>query len=90
VWVEEVTEEEPTVERLADLSKETREFLSELTKEDIATISAGLPIVRMIIGFGRVTKWLSITIVGIIFGFAMLSDSIIKILAWFKSPLPPH
>lgn len=73
-------------ERLADLPKETREFLSELTREDIDTISAGLPIIRMIIGFGKVTKWLAITAVGIAVGFVMLSESIIKIIAWFKQP----
>jgi len=77
-------ENDPPAERLADLSHETRELLSNLTKEDVATITAGLPIIRMIIGFGKVTKWLAITGFGVLVGFAMLSDSIGKILAYFK------
>lgn len=80
-----MSEDEPA-ERLSELPRETREFLSELTREDIATISAGLPIIRMIIGFGKVTKWIAITAVGILVGVVMLSDSITKILAWFKQP----
>lgn len=78
--------EEPTVERLADLPKETRELLASLTKEDVATISTGLPIIRMIISFGRVSKWLAVTALGILVGIAMLSDSVGKIIAWFKTP----
>lgn len=81
-----MTEDEQTVERLADLPHETREMLASLTKEDIATINAGLPIIRMIIGFGKVTKWLAITAFGILVGVAMLSDSISKIIDWFKHP----
>lgn len=81
-----MNEEEQPVERLADLPKETRELLASLTKEDVATITSGLPIIRMIIGFGKVTKWLAITAFGILVGVAMLSDSIGKIIAWFKTP----
>ncbi|MGY2995438.1 hypothetical protein [Mesorhizobium sp. URHB0026] len=81
-----MSEDLQPAERLADLPKETRDFLSELTREDIATISAGLPIIRMIIGFGKVTKWLAISLFGVLVGFVMLSDSISKILAWFKQP----
>jgi len=86
VRVETLMEDEQPPERLLDLPKETREFLSELTREDIATINTGLPIIRMIIGFGKVTKWLAITAFGILVGVAMLSDSIGKIIAWFKHP----
>lgn len=81
-----MNEDEQSVERLADLPKETREMLANLTKEDIATINAGLPIIRMIIGFGKVTKWLAITAFGVLVGVAMLSDSVSKIVGWFKSP----
>jgi hypothetical protein len=80
-----MTEDEPA-ERLSELPRETKIFLSELTREDIETISAGLPIIRMIIGFGRVTKYLAITAVGVAVGFVMLSESVGKIVAWFKQP----
>ncbi|RWN33416.1 hypothetical protein [Mesorhizobium sp.] len=71
-------------ERLAELPRETREFLSDLTREDIATISDGLPIIRMIIGFGKVAKWLAITSLGLMVGVVMLWESVAKILSWFK------
>ncbi|TIM14452.1 MAG: hypothetical protein E5Y67_12290 [Mesorhizobium sp.] len=76
-------EDEPA-ERLAELPRETREFLSELTREDIATISDGLPIIRMIIGFGKVAKWLAITSLGLMVGTVMLWESVAKIISWFK------
>lgn len=66
----------------------TRMFLSELSHEDIATIKNGLPIIRLIIGFGKVTKWLAITALGIIAGFVLLWESVLKIAGWFK--VPPH
>lgn len=71
-------------ERMAELPEETREFLSDLSKEDIATLKTGLPLVRMIVGFGLVAKWLAITSLGLIVGTAMLWESALKILAWFK------
>lgn len=71
-------------ERLAELPRETREFLSELTREDIATISDGLPIIRMIISFGKVAKWLAITSLGLMVGVVMLWESVGKIISWFK------
>lgn len=78
--------EEQPAERLSELPHATREFLSELTREDIETIVDGLPIIRMIISFGKVTKWIAITSVGIAVGFVMLSESVGKIIAWFKQP----
>jgi hypothetical protein len=81
-----VNEKEQSVERLLDLPKETRELLASLTKEDVATITTGLPIIRMIISFGKVTKWLAITAFGVLVGVAMLSDSVSKIIDWFKHP----
>ncbi|NGN40172.1 hypothetical protein G6N74_03770 [Mesorhizobium sp. CGMCC 1.15528] len=53
---------------MVELPTKTREFLSELSPDDIATIKTGLPIIRMIVGFGKVTKWLAITTIGIAVG----------------------
>ena len=50
------------------------------------TIKSGLPIIRAIIGFGKVTKWLAIAALGILGGIVMLGESIMKILAWLKPP----
>lgn len=75
-------------ERMVELPSKTREFLSDLSPEDIATIKSGLPIIRMIVGFGKVTKWLAITSLGMMVGVVMLWESMLKILAWFKPPPP--
>jgi hypothetical protein len=80
-----MTEHNPP-EHLADLQPETREFLSGLSKEDIATLKTGLPIIRLIIGFGIASKWLAITVVGILVGTVMLGDAIAKIFGWMRGP----
>jgi len=77
-----MTEEPHTPSCLAELPEETRDFLSKLTRDDIDTISAGLPIIRAIVGFGKVTKWLAITSLGLLVGVVMLWESVQKILGW--------
>jgi hypothetical protein len=75
---------EKPAERMAELSEETRTFLSDLSQEDIATLKTGLPIIRSIMTWGKVSKWLIVTLLGLYFGVVMLGESIIKVLAWFK------
>lgn len=72
--------------RFDDLPSDTKDFLTGLSKEDVKSIKAGLPIIKAIIGFGKVTKWLAIVALGILGGIVMLGESIMKILAWFKPP----
>lgn len=72
------------------MSDETRDFLGDLTREDIATIKAGLPIIKAILGFGRVTKWIAITSVGLLAGVVLLGESVMKIVSWFWPPPPIH
>jgi hypothetical protein len=69
---------------MAELSEETREFLKDLSREDIATLKTGLPLIRMIVSFGKVTKWLAITTLGLVVGFVLLWESLVKIVAWFR------
>ena len=49
-----------------ELPPETVRFLAELSREDIATLKTGLPLIRMVVSFGKVTKWLTITLGGLI------------------------
>ena len=51
-----------------ELPPETVRFLAELSREDIATLKTGLPLIRMVVSFGKVTKWLTITLGGLILG----------------------
>lgn len=70
--------------RFDDLASETKDFLKGLSKEDVVTLQTGLPIIRAIIGFGVVAKWLAITALGILGGVVMLGESVMKIAAWFR------
>lgn len=79
----------PPVNRMAELPTETREFLSDLSREDIETFKAGLPIIRAIIGFSKVTRFIAITSLGLLLGMVMLWDAIARVIGWF-SPPPPH
>lgn len=72
--------------RFDDLPSDTKEFLTDLSTDDVQTIKAGLPIIKAIIGFGKVTKWLAIAAIGILTGAVMLGESIGKILAWLRPP----
>lgn len=72
--------------RFDDLPPDTKEFLTDLSTDDVHTIKAGLPIIKAIIGFGKVTKWLAIGALGILGGIVMLGESVMKILAWLKPP----
>lgn len=72
--------------RFDDLPPETKEFLTSLSREDVRTIRSGLPIIRAIIGFGVVTKWLAIAALGILGGIVMFGESIAKIMSWLRPP----
>jgi hypothetical protein len=72
--------------RVDAMSDEQDEDL-KLSPEDIKLYKAAAPIVRYIIGFGKVSKFIIVTIIGLAAGAAMLGDSAIKIVRWF---LPPH
>jgi hypothetical protein len=67
-----------------DLPPETVQFLADLSREDIHTLRAGLPLIRMVIGFGKVTRWLVITLAGIFLGGVMLWDGVLKIISWMR------
>lgn len=78
-----------TAKRFDDLPDETKELLSGLSPEDARTIKAGLPIIRAIIDFGKVTKWLAIAVLSLLAGLLMLGESVMKIIGWFQSPPTP-
>jgi hypothetical protein len=77
-------EQQPTANRLAELPDETREFLSNLSKDDIEALRTGLPIFKRVIGFGQVAKWLAIAALSLLAGIVLLGESIVKILSWFS------
>lgn len=73
-----------TAEKFNELSVKKRKFLSELKDEEIDTISDGIRLVIAVKTVGTFVKWVIIGILGIVTGFVMFAESIVKILAWFK------
>jgi hypothetical protein len=67
-----------------DLPPETVQFLADLSREDIDTLRTGLPLIRMVVSFGKVTKWLAITAGGMLLGSVMLWDAVLKIVSWMR------
>lgn len=82
-------DEDAVPARLAELPEGTRQFLSELSPEDLKTFRAALPIIRAILGFGKVTKWLAIAALGILGGIVMIGDSVVRIIGWVRSGFAP-
>ena len=41
-----------------DIDPVVRQWLAELDRDDIRTLRRGLPIIRMVVSFGIVSKWL--------------------------------
>lgn len=81
-----MNEAAPLADRMNELPKETRQFLSSLSKDDVKTLETGLPVLRAILGFAKVTKWLIVCLVGVLAGVVLLGESVLKIWAWFKVP----
>lgn len=79
-----MNENEPTRDSMIELSEETRKFLSQLSRDDIKTLESGLPLIRQVMGFGRVAKWLAIFVLSILAGVVLLGESVSKIIGWIK------
>jgi hypothetical protein len=77
-------EQQPVAIRLAELPEETRDFLTNLSREDIETIRIGLPVFRKVMGAGQVLKWVGFFVLSLAAGIVLLGESIGKILSWFK------
>lgn len=56
----------------------------QFSDEEEELIKTALPLVRALIGFGKVSKWLIITAVGLFAGIVLLGESIGKIVSWLK------
>jgi len=79
-----MNENEPTRDSMIDLSEDTRKFLSQLSRDDIRTLESGLPLIRQVMGFGKVAKWLAIAALSMLAGIVLLGESVSKIIEWFR------
>lgn len=65
------------------MSAETRDLLQGLSREDVAVIKRGLPILKAVLGFGTVVKWIAIVLGGLLAGVIFLGESVQKLASWF-------
>ena len=67
-----------------ELHPATRKFLTELGPNDVEILRLGMPILRAVVGFGKVSKWLAITAGGLVLGSVLMWDAVLKILMWIR------
>ncbi len=72
--------------RYADLPEKTRLFFENLHDEDITLLQDGLRMVRATQTVSKFVKWLIISLVGIFVATVGLAESIMKVMAWIRSP----
>lgn len=72
------------MKRFDDLPDATKELLSNLSQEDARTLKTALPVLRSIMGFAKVTKWIIYALLGILGGVVLFGESVMKIIGWFR------
>lgn len=71
-------------DRFAQLPESTREWLEQLREEDIQSIHEATKFYHDFKGFGKISKWIVITIVAIFITASQFSDAILKLLGWIR------
>ena len=71
---------------LAELRPETREFLAKLEPSDLRALQGAIPLLKRLLAFGVVAKWLILTVIAIAIGASTLWDSISNILKHLRAP----
>lgn len=70
--------------RFDDLSPKTKEFLSNLREDEVDSLRNGIRLITAALTVGVFVKWLIVCMVGILFGFVMVGESVVKIAAWMR------
>lgn len=79
-------DEAQSADKLADLRPETREFLAKLEPSDLRALQGAIPLLKRLLAFGVVAKWLILTVIAIAIGASTLWDSISNILKHLRTP----
>lgn len=75
--------EAPVVDRMIELPEETREFLSQLGKDDIVLMKDGLDIIRSLRTIGRFMRWVILGILAIMLGVVAIYENTVKLISYF-------
>lgn len=77
-------EQAEPVSAMAELPKETREFLARLRPDDLETLEDGVRLVNAVKTVGTFFKWLIVGLLGFVVGAVMFYESIVKIVGWLR------
>ncbi|MCR6498402.1 hypothetical protein MUO32_05085 [Shinella sp. CPCC 101442] len=77
-------EQAEPVSAMAELPKETREFLARLRPDDLETLEDGVRLINAVKTVGTFFKWLIVGLLGFVVGAVMLYESIVKIVGWHR------
>lgn len=78
-------EQAEPVSAMAELPKETREFLARLRPDDLETLEDGVRLVNAVRTVGIFFKWVIVGALGFVVGAVMFYESIAKIIGWIKA-----
>lgn len=72
------------VSAMAELPKETWEFLARLRPDDLETLEDGVRLVNAVRTVGTFFKWMIVGLLGFVVGTVMFYESIAKIIGWVR------
>jgi len=75
-----------TAQKFDDLPPETKAYLSQLSKEDIALLKDGAKLAQSVMTVGRFARRVIILLLGILAGIVLFGESALKIMGWFRPP----
>ena len=76
--------EAPVADRMIELPEETRQFLSQLGKDDIVLMKDGLDIIRSLRTIGRFMRWVILGILAIMLGVVAIYENTVKLISYFQ------
>jgi hypothetical protein len=71
---------------MVELRSETREFLAKLEPSDLRALQGAIPLLKRLLAFGTVAKWIILSAAIIIIGASNLWDSVANLLKHFRTP----
>jgi hypothetical protein len=84
--MEAMKDDAQSADKLADLRPETREFLAKLEPSDLRALQGAIPLLKRLLAFGTVAKWIILSAAIIIIGASNLWDSVANIVKHLRTP----
>lgn len=79
-------DEAQPADKLAELRPETRKFLATLEPSDLDALNRAIPLIKRLLAFSTVARWLILTAFVVIIGTSSLWDSVANIIKHLRAP----